>query len=82
MREIYTINQVAQNLQISDDTIRRLIRRGEMDAVRVGKRLRIADWQIEEFLRRQSLSENKPNQAAARKFRLTRVTGRPMRDYS
>jgi excisionase family DNA binding protein len=82
MREIYTISQVAQNLQISDDSIRRLIRLGDLDAVRVGKRLRIADWQIEEFLRKQSLSENKPNQEAARKFRLTRVTGRPMRDYS
>ena len=38
---VYTILEAAKLLKVSDDTIRKLIKSGELDAVKVGNQWRI-----------------------------------------
>lgn len=49
--EIYTITQTAEYLQVSDKTVRRLIERNELPASKVGRAWRIAQNDIEKYLR-------------------------------
>ena len=39
MVEFYTIEEVMENLKVSDKTVRRLIKKGELVAVKLGKKL-------------------------------------------
>ncbi len=48
-----TIGQVAECLAVSELTVRRIVHRGEIAAVRVGERqLRIAPYELEGYLER------------------------------
>lgn len=49
--EIYTITQTAEYLQVSDKTVRRLIERNELPASKVGRAWRIAQNDIEKYLK-------------------------------
>lgn len=42
-----SIDEVAQHYGVSRDTVRRLIRRGELDAIRIGRLLRISFSSVE-----------------------------------
>lgn len=50
MDELLTIDQVATELQLHPDTIRRFIREKKLKATRVGGRLRIRRSELDRFL--------------------------------
>jgi excisionase family DNA binding protein len=52
LQRLLTIRDVADLLQISTKTVRRLIARGELPAHRLGRQWRIAPAELERFLRR------------------------------
>jgi excisionase family DNA binding protein len=51
---IYTLEQVADRLQVSVQTVRRLIKEGRLKAVRVGVQLRVTQEALDEFLKQTS----------------------------
>ena len=50
---LYTVRDVAVRLGVHPETIRRLIHEGRLDAVRVGRLLRVSASDVDEFLERQ-----------------------------
>jgi excisionase family DNA binding protein len=46
-----TVQQVADELQLHPETIRRMIKRGKLKAYIVGKSYRIADEDVEKFIK-------------------------------
>lgn len=50
----YTVEQVAELLKVSPQTVRRLIREGQLKAVRVGIQLRVKKEELDRFLENQS----------------------------
>jgi len=54
LADIFTVSQVAEYLQISEKTVRRLIANGELTASKVGGR----SWRIKETDIEQYLNEN------------------------
>ena len=51
--ELFSVREVADRLGVHPETIRRLIHEGRMDAVRVGRVLRVARADVEAFIGRQ-----------------------------
>jgi excisionase family DNA binding protein len=51
-KEFYSVKEVAEKLGISKDTIRRLIRKGEFPANKIGGSIRIRWADVEEYLKR------------------------------
>jgi excisionase family DNA binding protein len=49
---VYTILEAAKLLKVSDDTIRRLIKTGELDAVKVGNQWRIKKSSVDNLLKK------------------------------
>ena len=45
-----TVQQVADDLQLDPETVRRKIRQGELKAYSIGRSYRISDEQVNEFL--------------------------------
>jgi len=58
---LYTVRDVAGRLGVHPETVRRLIHDGRLDAVRVGRVLRVQGESLEGFLARQRV---KPTRAA------------------
>ena len=52
---LYSVREVAGQLGVHPETIRRLIHDGRMDAVRVGRVLRVHKHAVESFLARQRI---------------------------
>jgi len=52
-RELLTAAEVAERLRVSTMTVYRLIRRGEIPAVRVGRNYRVAAEALDEYLEAQ-----------------------------
>ena len=50
---LYSVRQVADTLGVHPETIRRLIHDGRLDAVRVGRVLRVHKHAVDTFLARQ-----------------------------
>lgn len=50
---LYSINEVAKMLRVSDKKVRSLIKNGEIPYVTVGHRYRFCGWQIKEWLDKQ-----------------------------
>lgn len=50
--EVFTIEEVAKILKVSEETVRRLISNGELEARRVGRQYRITREAINKFLGR------------------------------
>ena len=69
MREIMTPEQVADYLQLTTDTIYRLIRHHELAASQIGRAYRIPKEDVETFLQAHS------NRSLVRKALLERVMG-------
>lgn len=51
----YTVEEVAKTLRVSPPTVRKLIREGQLKAVRVGVQIRIPKEELDRFLKNQSL---------------------------
>jgi excisionase family DNA binding protein len=58
---LYSVRQVADQLGVHPETVRRLIHDGRLDAVRIGRVLRIESSELAGFLARQRV---KPVRAA------------------
>lgn len=62
-QELFTVPQVARLLHVSDDTVRRQIKEGDLEAVRIGTtpkgrpRYRIPSAAVEQKLRQSTLSQ-------------------------
>jgi excisionase family DNA binding protein len=50
--DLYSVNTVAKRLDVSADTVRRLIARGELSAIRIGVSVRVPAAEIESFVER------------------------------
>lgn len=48
--KIYTLIEVAEKLRVSDDTILRAIKKGELDALKIASCWRITSEQLEAYL--------------------------------
>ena len=51
--EVYSVREVADRLGVHPETIRRLIHDGRLEAVRVGRVLRVAAADVAAFIERQ-----------------------------
>lgn len=62
----YTCEQVADLMQVSAHTVMREIQRGRLQAVRVGKQVRIPEGSIHEYMkaRRYEAAQEKENPAS------------------
>jgi len=56
--KLYTPDEIAQKLKITKGTVYEMIKRGDLDAHRIGKHLRISDNQFELFLLKYKGAEN------------------------
>lgn len=45
-----TVQEVAERLKVSENTVRRWIREGELKALKAGKSYRITEEQLQKFL--------------------------------
>jgi len=50
----YTVEDVARILKITDQTVRNLIKRKELKAIRVGGQFRITQEELDRYLQKQS----------------------------
>jgi len=50
--KLYSIATVAERLEVSQDTVRRLIAQGELAAIRIGSNVRVEATEFESFLGR------------------------------
>lgn len=55
---IYTVNEVARWLRVSDKKIRQMLKDGEIPYIKVGNRYRFVGWQMEKWAN-QKQKENK-----------------------
>jgi excisionase family DNA binding protein len=56
---LYSVREVAGQLGVHPETIRRLIHDGRLDAVRVGRVLRVHKGAVDSFLARQRIKPTK-----------------------
>ena len=61
MEKIYTAQEVAQQLKIKKTTVYELIKRGELQATKVGKQLRISQAQLDSYLGNSSQTKAAPS---------------------
>jgi excisionase family DNA binding protein len=52
-KTLYSVREVADQLGVHPETIRRLIHDGRLEAVRIGRVLRVYGHAVDEFLARQ-----------------------------
>ena len=48
--QLLTIQDVVKRLQVSESTVRRMIDRGELRAIRIGRQIRIKPEDVESFI--------------------------------
>lgn len=56
MTKLFSVKEVADKLRVSRITINNLIKKKEIQAIRIGKLYRIEETQLETFLARQTTS--------------------------
>lgn len=57
MSKLMSREEVCEYLQISMDTLERILKRGEMQASRVGRQIRITEEAIREYLHKHTMGE-------------------------
>jgi excisionase family DNA binding protein len=57
---LYTVREVAGQFGVHPETIRRLIHDGRLDAIRVGRVLRVHKGAVDSFLARQRIKPTRP----------------------
>src|SRR5215471_10504419 len=70
---LYSISTVADRLEVSRDTVRRLVARGDLTAIRIGSNVRVDAAELETFLNHQRSREHNAIGSAAR-FKAQRAT--------
>ena len=58
LRQLLTIDQVAETLQVSTKQVRRLIVRGEISAYRFGRLIRISPAVLQDYIAKNHLSRS------------------------
>ena len=56
---LLTLEQVTEHLNVSDDTVRRAIAKGDMEAFKIGKLWRFSHDQLEAYLAKRTVSFSK-----------------------
>ena len=56
---LFTLEQVTEHLNVSDDTVRRAIAKGDMEAFKIGKLWRISQDQLNAYLTKRTVSFSK-----------------------
>jgi putative molybdopterin biosynthesis protein len=65
-RPVYTLDEVAQLFESSWRTIYRLVQRGELRALRIGREWRVSRAEVTRFLNEREMIENpRPRKVAA-----------------
>ena len=59
LESLYSVREVADQLGVHPETIRRLIHGGRLDAVRVGRVLRVHRGAVQTFLARQRIKPSR-----------------------
>lgn len=59
-KTLYSVKEVAGQLGVHPETIRRLIHDGRLDAVRIGRVLRVDGEAVDQFLARQRVKPERP----------------------
>jgi excisionase family DNA binding protein len=59
--ELVSVREVARRLGVHPETIRRLIHDGRLEAVRIGRVLRVESSELERFLARQRVKPRRPD---------------------
>jgi excisionase family DNA binding protein len=57
---LYSVREAAHRLGVHPETIRRLIREGRLDAIRVGRVLRVHREALDAFIARQRVKPTRP----------------------
>lgn len=57
--EYFTLDEIAEKLKVSKDTIKRVITRGDMKALKIGSQWRVSSDQLTEYLEKRTYSRNK-----------------------
>jgi excisionase family DNA binding protein len=57
---LYSVQEVANLLGVHAETVRRLIHSGGLNAVRVGRVLRVEEDELERYLNRQRVKPDRP----------------------
>jgi excisionase family DNA binding protein len=50
----FTVEEIAKSLKISEQTVRNLIKRGALKAIRVGGQFRVTKEELDRYLQKQS----------------------------
>jgi excisionase family DNA binding protein len=58
--ELVSVREVARRLGVHPETIRRLIHDGRLEAIRIGRVLRVESSELERFLARQRVKPRRP----------------------
>lgn len=58
-KALYTVREVANRLGVHPETVRRMIHDGRLDAVRVGRVLRVESDSLQSFLQNQRIKPTK-----------------------
>lgn len=63
--KLLTVQDVAETMKVSEKTVRRLIKRGDLAAYKVGKRgqLRVEECDLEQYLEAQRVEVGAPAEA-------------------
>jgi excisionase family DNA binding protein len=61
---VYSTDQIATILGVHRHTVQRLIRSGELGAIKVGRRLRVTDEQLRAFVQRQQIQSPQTEETA------------------
>lgn len=48
--QFYTVKYVAQYLELTEETIREKLRKGEIDGIKIGKSWRVSEENLKKFL--------------------------------
>lgn len=59
MEKFYTVEEIAENLKVTKQTIYVYVRSGELKAIKVGKSWRVSEDNLKEFLSVDRKEENK-----------------------
>lgn len=57
-----SVNEVAETLSVNRTTVSRLIKSGKLHAIKVNTAVRIAEDSLQDFVRQNSINENKDNE--------------------
>ena len=67
--EFFTVEELAEKLKVSEQTIRLWIRQGKLEAYQFGRAHRVPAEAFERFLEQSKLQQGKPRETQGNKYR-------------